>query len=102
MRVHRPNGFYALKLLKRLREELKIKLPEGTFVEKLRPGRHQRAAGAWLWTLNNTHVDRAARVSNIGSIFTVRELARAKEIEGLDMGTYHDLEIFPKTIKEAK
>jgi hypothetical protein len=38
------------KLLSRMRRDLpKLHLPEGSKVERIRVGRNQKAAGAWVW-----------------------------------------------------
>jgi len=64
-------GFYTKKLLKRLREELGLDIPEDTVIHRTRAGRHQLAAGGWCWWIS------LRTGATIGSFYTVKELAKS-------------------------
>lgn len=85
-------SFYTKKLIRRLRE-MGFNIPEGTTVQRTYAGRHQRSAGAYSWTFQ--HIDsKYFGVGNIGSMYLIKDLARAKKIcvykhDG-------DIELFPE------
>jgi hypothetical protein len=74
------------QLLKRLREELGIPLPEDTLVKRTRSGYLQKSAGAWSWFLYSpTHI----WVSDYGSPDRVVELCLATKLEVYDNPNGH-------------
>jgi len=92
-------GRIADKLLARLRRDgFADRFPSGSVLRRLRAGRHQRAAGAWLWC-----GDGNLAASNTGSTYTMSELLASNSLERLDsrIGT---TEVFPAhpTLGEEK
>jgi hypothetical protein len=85
------------RLVDRLRTELKVDLPDGTVAQRLYPGRHQRACGAWVWSL--WHPDtKFCAVGCIGSIYPMKDIVTAHSIVGQTNGW--DFEIYPLTERE--
>lgn len=85
-------GFYSKKLIARLKE-LGFDAPEGTRIRRCYPGHWQRAAGAYLWTFYHTN-PQFWMWNNIGSCYTVRELAQCKKINICRHD--HDVELIPE------
>lgn len=76
----RPRVSKAAKLLARLRDELKLDLPENARIERTRAGHWQRSAGAFVWiVLAEGSPFLSMRV--VGSQYTVTELIRAAHLE---------------------
>lgn len=70
------------KLQRRMRQELSLEMPADSAIRRTYAGRHQRAAGAFIWTLETE--DRRSGFFGwhvVGSQYTVRELMRARKIE---------------------
>jgi hypothetical protein len=79
------------KLAARLETELKIPVDPTTF-RRVRPGRHQRAAGAWSWTIK-----RRDSVFWIGSTYPVKVIVEAEHIcAGSTPFHILEVEIYPE------
>lgn len=81
------------KLISRIREELKVDLPEDTVIRRTHAGRNQKGNGAWVWFL---YSPTRSYISTYGSAYTVTELLKQKELELYCLKLELFTEIIPK------
>jgi hypothetical protein len=82
------------KLIQRIKTELGIDIPDGTIVKTLHTGRHQKAAGAWSWSLYNSLFTQSD-MSRYGSSYTVAQCLKAKKLAISTRFTFA-MEIYPE------
>ncbi len=76
---------YTKKLIQRVRDELKIELPDDVRVRCCRPGRSGLTAGAFRWVFESpTRIILA--LGDIGSVYTVLECSKAAKLETISEG----------------
>lgn len=68
-------------------------------VRRTYAGRNQKAAGAWLWTLDPVDLETMHLVPKVGSCCPAAEVAAAKEVEVYEM--YGSLNIDPVVVKNV-
>ena len=68
------------KLLKRLRDELKLNISPGSTIERTRAGIHQRRMDAMSWFLIYGNDVKLDDIRELGSYETVGELLKAKKL----------------------
>jgi hypothetical protein len=78
MTSRKRGALVSVRLLVRLLEECPWDLPEDATVRRLYPGRHQRAAGAWSWTVEGTFVRSPL---SIGSQYSMAECLAASRLD---------------------
>jgi hypothetical protein len=63
------------RLIERLKSECGLDIPDGSAIERTYAGRHQKAAGGWVWVLVTPYS------RNLGSIETVTELLKSPQLD---------------------
>lgn len=84
-------GFYARKLIARMKEDLGWILPEDVRICRCNPGPSTRAAGGFSWVFQSPS---RPMLQTIGSQWAVKECARAARITTWRDGW--DVFIFPE------
>lgn len=83
-------GFYGRKLIRRLREEFGLKIPDDIRIRPCRPGWATRSSGGFNWTFESKT---RPEFSCVGSQHTVRECAMADQlaIDSQDFDCFIDI-----------
>ena len=78
------------RFIQRCRDELKLNLPDGTFVRRTYAGYWQRAAGAMSWTFAHKH----EYIGEIGSQWSITELMKAPRLSIMynDSGNMNEID----------
>jgi hypothetical protein len=89
------------RLLKRLRDELGIELPEQAEIRRTHAGRVQRSQGAWSWFVHIPLEAYKGGQPQVGSHWQIRQLMAARRLE-VSKAPWGDLEIGPEAAERHR
>ena len=78
--AYRLNGKKVQLLFEKMRKDLEMKISKDAYIVRLRPGHHQRSAGAWSWCLFNSDDKTIHGFGGCGSQWSINELLKSKTI----------------------